>query len=572
MRRPAVLLALALCSVGGVVTLLGRLATGPKVQEKSVPLASEPGSKTFPAFSPDGQRIAYSLRGADKADAFHIFVRAVAADTPRALTSGDGSDVGPAWSPDGSRIAFLRLEDERARYMVVPMAGGPERQVAEFADEREGAAPAPSVAWTPDGKSLVVVDTSQSPPALATVPVGGGAAATITKPPEGSEGDGMPAVSPDGAALAFVRATSGSGGDIYLCDLHGAALRRLTFDDSGVRGLAWTPDSRDLVYAARRVGGHSQLWRVPAYGGSPRMLAIAGSNANYPAVAAAGRRLAYADNPSVSTLWRGTLNSAPPQSQELIRSTGRESWPAYSPDGTKIAYISDQTGAEEIWVSNADGEDEKAVTHFNGARVGRPRWSPDGRTLLFSYAGNEGQGLYTIPASGGAKPRLLTSGATNGSWSRDGKRIYFDSRGQIWRARADGSNPELFVKLMGSAQGVESADGKFVYFRRGRNIWRISAQGGEAEEAFVPEHDLFWTVLEPAKNGIYYSEWERSERTMALSFYEFSTKKSTIVFRMKGSEMSPAGTSFSVSPDGKSVLYPKVDRTETNLMLVENFR
>ena len=59
---------------------------------------------------------------------------------------------------------------------------------------------------------------------------------------------------------------------------------------------------------------------------------------------------------------------------------------------------------------------------------------------------------------------------------------------------------------------------------------------------------------------------------MVVSFYDFAKKKSAIVFRMKGAGMDPFGASFAVSPDQKSVVYPRVDRSETNLMMVENFR
>jgi Tol biopolymer transport system component len=571
LRRPAVLLALALCSVGGVVTLLGRLATGPKVEQKRVALATEPGTKSYPAFSPDGQRIAYTVRATEK-DAFHIFVRAVPADSPRQLTSGAASEVSPAWSPDGNRIAFLRLEDGRASYMVAPAGGGAERKVAQFDDDREEDQPRPAVAWTSDGKSLVVVDTSAAPPALAVVAIDGGTPARITRPPEGGEGDSTPMTSPDGHSLAFVRKVGQEGGDVYLCDIPCMSPRRLTFDDASVRGVAWMPDGQDLIFASTR-GAGTQLWRLPAYGGSPHMFALAGTNASFPAVAAAGNRIVYADSPSLTSIWRAKLGGDEDtvEEQELVRSTGRESWPAYSPDGAKLAYVSDDTGTEEIWICDADGSNRRQVSHFNGPRVRRPRWSPDGKTLLVS-SDEQGQGIYTVPIEGKGSQRALVRPATNGSWSRDGKAVYFDNSAQIWRMPAAGGEAKAVTTNKGTNQGVESVDGKSLYYRRGRTIWRVPVEGGEAEEVFSPEHDMPFTTLQPAKNGIYYLEWERGGRRMALSFYDFAKKESTVLFRIKGGNFDFFSMTFSVSPDGKYVTYPRVDRSETNLMLVENFR
>ena len=569
-RRPAVLLAFALCSVGGVVTILGRLATGPAVEQKRVPFSNEPGTKAYPAFSDDGQRVAYSARGVSKVDAFHIFVRTVAKDTPRQLTDGPANDVSPAWSPDGNKIAFLRVDEGRARYMVVASGGGTERQVAEFAASGDESQPRPSVAWTRDGSSLIVVQAGEgTAPGLAQVEVDTGKVTRLTNPPEGSEGDYNPAASPDGSTVAFVRSSGSDAGDIYLCSPTGAAARRLTFDDRGIRGLSWTSDSHDLVFASGRVGGF-RLFRMPVFGGSPHELTIAGRQVRDPAVSHAGYHLIYADSPSVSAIWRAALGS-PADERPLLRSTGRETSPAYSPDGKWIANVSDQSGSDEIWIADADGGNRVQVTHLNGPSIGRLRWSPDGKSILFDSRADRGQDIYTVPAAGGKQVRLVQGGG-NPSWSHDGKRIYYDSRGQIWKAAANGGSPEPLVQDFGAAQAIESADGKYVYYRMRRSLWRVPVSGGDPEETIIPDHDLVGsTTIQPTKKGVYYAEFQRSLRSWVISFYDFATKKNSTVIALKNFDFGQ-GHLFSISPDGKYILFPRVDQSQTDLMLVENFR
>lgn len=570
-RRPAVFLALGLCAIGGVVTLLGRLANGPQVAQKRVPLAAESGANTYAAFSPDGQRAAYSARGPAAEDAYHIVVRPVAGGAPRQLTSGTANDAGPVWSPNGAELAFLRVEGGRAQVMVMPAEGGAGRMVAEFPASADEAQPRPSVSWTSDGKSLAVVQTAvKQLPSIALVSRDTGRARQLTNPPEGTEGDSTPVVSPDGSTLAFVRNTGTDSADVYLCDLAGGAPRRLTFDDRPIRGIAWTRDGRDIVYAANRAGGW-RLWRLPAYGGSPRELSIAGKQAQYPAVAPKGNRLAYTESPSVSAIWRADLGEGEPAAERpLIRSLGRETSPAWSPDGKKVADISDQSGAEEIWAGDADGGNRVQVTSLHEGRPGRVRWSPDSKRLLYDVSTEHGSGIYSAPAVAHAAPVRVALNGGNASWSHDGKRIYFQSHGQIWKVNADGGNPRQLSDEMGASQPVESFDGKFVYFRQRRTIWRVPAAGGPAEETIIPDHDLLWTTLQTSQTGLYYMEWERGSRRMVVSFYDFAARKSVAVLPLKNTDMQSA--SFSVSPNGKSVLYPRVDQSQTNLMLVENFR
>ena len=219
LRRPAVLLVLALCAVAAVVSILGRLAGGSDSVKKAVTLVSPGGAEAYPSFSPDGKRLVYSVRLA-KDQGFHLFVRNLPDGGRWKLTGAAGSDIAPAWSPDGASVAFLRMEDGRAECMVVPAAGGAERKVADCAAAAEMEQPSPAVAWTPDGQSLVVAVAGENQlPAVALVPAAGGAPKTLTNPPQGTQGDSTPAVSPDGKTVTFVRNSSEEDADIFTCDL-----------------------------------------------------------------------------------------------------------------------------------------------------------------------------------------------------------------------------------------------------------------------------------------------------------------------------------------------------------------
>jgi Tol biopolymer transport system component len=577
-RRPAVLLALGLCLVGVLVSVVGRLASGPPREPSRAPFTSEAGEHAWPAFSPDGKQAAYSARLDPKDEAFHVFVRALAGGAPRQLTSGEGSDIGPVWSPDGGRLAFLRVEEDVWRIMVIPAAGGEPRKVIDFAAAGDETPPLPSAAWTRDGKSLVVAGAEKGKPsALWTVAVDTGEARQITHPASGTPGDFSPAVSPDGASVAYVRgeeAEDREGRAVYVRELSNGSTRRLTFDDHAIRGIAWTPDGRELVYASDRGTGW-RLWRLTVSGGNPRDLLIAGKQAQFPAISRDGRLL-FTERSETSSIWRAELSAAGAPAADanerlLIRSDSREIEPAISPDGKRIANVSDRGLEQQIWLGNTDGAGERyqVAAMFGTFRLRRLRWSPDGAQLMYESLSQRGLETYRIEAKPHAQPVRVLEQAGGGSWSHDGKSIYYESQTRIWKAAADGSGARTLTERRRGDSPEESEDGKYVYFRSRRSIWRVPSDGGQAEEAIVPEHDLAQPSVQPAGGGVYYLEWERAERSGVLEFYDFAAKKSTVRLRMKDADMD--GGAFRVSPDGKYVLYSKTDRNE-NLVLVENFR
>ena len=574
LRRPAVLLVLGLCAIAAVTTLLGRLTNGPAADTKPITLPDTSGMVAYPAFSPDGNRLAYSQRGTSKEDAFQLFQRRLPTGAAVQLTTGSAqltaNDISPVWSPDGASIAFLRVENGRAQCIVIPADGGQERKLAEF-PAADATQTQPRLAWSRDGKSLAaVVGGENQPAAIAIVDIANGALRRITNPPDGTEGDWSPAISSDGTMLAFSRSGAGEGADLDICDLSGGNLRRLTFEDHAIHGVAWMPSGGDLIYATR-LGNGMKLWRIAASGGSPREVFLPTNTASDPAVSAMRNRLAYTETPTVSSVWRASLDSPSAAGHPILRSGGREFSPSYSPDGARIADISDQSGFEEIWISDSEGGNRVQITNLKGPQPGRPLWSPDGKWLLFDLGHGGGGEVDKILAQPGSKPVRLLSGGAGASWSHDGKSIYFEQRGGIWKASADGGAPEQVTERLGSGSPVESPDGKFLYYRNRRSIWRMPIAGGEEERVFEPEFGLFGGQPQPAQKGIYYQGVDRGERALIVSFFDYATKRSSVAFRVRMADFS-VPVSFSLSPDGRYILYPMVDRSQTNLKLVENFR
>lgn len=576
-RRPALVLVVGLCAIAAVTTLVGRLATGPQTQTKPTALPDVEGSVAYTAFSPDGNRLAYSQRGASKDDSFHVYVRRLPKGVVTQLTTGDANDISPAWSPDAARIAFLRVKQGQAQLIAIPSAGGSETKIAEFPAADNGQ-PVPELSWSRDGRTLAAVSGGEKQPAsIVFISVSGGTLRRVTTPPEGSDGDWSPVFSPDGSKLAFTRGSSPDSADLYLADANGANPRRLTFNERPIRGITWASNA-DLIYAAPGMNRFG-LWRI-APGGSPREVIGTGDEARYPAVSLSGNRLAYVESPMVTSVWRAPLGGEPNTAAEagrpVLRSNGRERLAAYSPDGKRIADVSDQTGFDEIWLSDSDGSNRVQITNFGGApehpELSQPAWSPDGQWLLLDERKMGATTVWKMHAAPGSKPVRVVAQGGLANWSHDGKSIYYSQRGQIWKAAADGANPVQLTEHGSSGEPAESPDGKFVYYRTRRaSIGRVPTSGGAEEPAIDVEGPIVGDQIVVEKGGVYYLGIERFERSIAVLYRDFATKKTSEVFRLGGRNFGFIPV-FSISPDGKNILFARVDQSQTNLMLVDNFK
>ena len=250
-----------------------------------------------------------------------------------------------------------------------------------------------------------------------------------------------------------------------------------------------------------------------------------------------------------------------------------------SPDGQRVAFISDRSGTPEVWICDRDGSNARRLTSFPEPGAGLPAWSPDGRQIAFDSSVNGHNDLYVISASGGASRRLTFENTAEAmaAWSRDGQWVYFSStrsgRHEIFKIPAQGGSTVQLTKHGGQLP-VESSDGQFIYYEKGPAFrhefepWRVPVNGG-VEERVAESLGSRWALV---KDGLYFYDEEQTDDPggpWMLKFFEFATAKKHVVARLKRPLL---GHRPAVSPDRRTFLYAQLDLNETDLMLLEGFR
>jgi eukaryotic-like serine/threonine-protein kinase len=551
------------------------------------PITTYQGNQQDPTFSPDGSQLAFTWSGPHQ-DNFDIYVKVIGtAGPPLRLTTDPAADFSPAWSPDGRFVAFSRaLPQNRSAIILIPALGGPERTVTEIPSAHRLCEP--YLAWTGDGTGLILPakDSPREPFSLYLQSIEGGERRRLTHPLANVLGDSCPAISADGRSLVFTRSVDDTIGDLYLLSLSPTLAplgeaRRLTFGNRGNGRPSWTPDGREIVFAgssdlfATSVG----LWRLTPSGSAPaRPLTSLGETANDPAISARAHRLAYQNIFFRTSIWRveATANAKEPRSfgkpAPLIASSRDDSSPQFSPDGRRVVFVSSRSGSEEIWTSDADGANPVQMTSFGRPDVSTPRWSPNGELIAFD-SNAAGQYDIWLVRSAGGKPQRMTDNPTNDgnpSWSKDGRWIYFDSarlgEQQIFKVAVSGGEA-IQVTRDGGYAPRESPDAKFLYFTkalRDTSLWKVPIEGGQAVK--VLDNLSTYENLVFGNSGIYFVPSE-SPTSGSIHFLGFETNKAVHIFTADAPILE-----MGISPDGRSILYSRVERDSSELMLVENFR
>ncbi len=365
-------------------------------------MTSDAGSESAPAVSPDGTRVAHlRSRRVDDHVEVTLELRALGAAEGVVLARRDehGAPRQPAWSPDGTRVAFERLDGTRCRIAVVAIATpGVVQELGDCVAVEDYANP---IAWRPDGRAIVFarpLDPADRTGQTLLYELDLASGAVTRLPIEAPPGALFhPAWSPDGSRLGFLLGPVDHA--LFAVVARGGGKARVIGSEATLlRGFDWLPDGRSVVLSSGR-----ELWQVDVDSGARERLSLPG--AIQPAVARQRAVLVYAEVAAVATnlQWQSLPTAdgkAVPYASSgalLFPSTRHSGLPRFSVDGRQLAFVSDRSGGEQVWVGDADGIGAKPLTVRNdGTVIDDLAWSVSGDAVAVASHAHDGRGRVTL--------------------------------------------------------------------------------------------------------------------------------------------------------------------------------
>ena len=475
------------------------------------PLTTDAGYEGMPAWSPDGQTIAYV---ADVDNTLQVFTRQRTASVSAQITQAPYDCRHPLWSPDGKRLYFISLARERESLWSVGAAGGTPQVAIENVTR---------AAVSPDGNTIAFLRDEQPADIVGAATLWFWTASGGERKYQGFSGrdfnEAALAFSRDGRmlALSIVPRTinlpsAERGWQLWVVPLSGGqAYRRLAWIRDVVpraTSLAWMPDSRHMVLGLTSMGtSESHLWMADLQRDQAWLLTRGTGNESYPSSSPDGGEIAFSAEQSDYDVVEVSNHG----SRRLFGGDRNESDPVWSADHSLLAYVADRGGQDEIWVSSADGRTAHrplvAQSFFGDDRtimLASPVFSPDGRRI--AYQRNAEKPVWPlriwISQTAGGPPVPLLPPSIVGyqsapTWSPDGQWIAYadwtDRRWRLAKVRVGDEHP-IILRSDGvpNATPEWSPTGEWITWETERGFILVSPDG-TGERVLSDEHWLAHT-------------------------------------------------------------------------------
>ena len=398
-------------------------------------LITHPATEISPRFSPDGAWVAFS---SDRMGNMDVWVVPSTGGEPRQLTYFTGGDEVEYWTPDGRGIVITTQRGSHpfgSPLYIVPLDGGlPVPMDMDFARAGMIRQDGRMVVFTRENKSetrlgyrgnnsadLYVQDTGTKKITQLTD-------VDLSKFREHVQ-DGHPMWGADGN-IYFVSERTGIFNFWRIDPAGGAPVQVTQFRSGGVKWPAISPDGRTIIFTQ-----DYELHVMDVPGGQPRKLPVLAAvdpiENPIELVTSENRADGFAPSPDGSMLavdYRGEIFVVPAEADlgekaRLTRSARRDRFQQYSPNGSMMAFISDESGDEEVWVADIAGGARRRLSR-HASYKSQLVWAPDGSRIAFVGANR----LLELDVASGRQRELaynIAGGYTVAEYSADGKWLVY---------------------------------------------------------------------------------------------------------------------------------------------------
>lgn len=555
-----------------IIATAGRDSDAPANDASTfTPLTMDPGYEGMPAWSPDGQTIAYV---ADVENRLQVFTRERTSSVSAQITQAPYDCRYPFWSPDGKRLYFISLARERDSLWSISAAGGTPQVAIENVTR---------AAISPDG-NIIAFLRDEHPEDI----VGAGTVWFWTRAGGERKYEGFGdrrfieaalAFSPDGRKLGLtvVPRTIGTppdarGWQLWIVPMpDGQPARRLGWMNNIVpqaTNMTWLPDSSHAVVSLTTMGtSESHLWMIDLERDRAWALTRGAGSESYPSSSPDGTQVAFSAGESDYDVVEVSSHDV----RRLFAAARSESDPAWSADQNLLAYVTDRSGQDEIWVTSGDARAAHrplvAQSAFGDDRtilLAAPTFSPDGRRI--AYQRNAQKPVWPlriwISQTAGGPPVPLLPPSADGyqsgpTWSPDGEWIaYADWTEREWRlakVRVGEDHPVILRRDgVPNATPAWSPTGQWITWET-RDGFVLVSSDGEAERLVSDEHWLAHTWSRDGRHIFGISERE----DLRLSLVSVDADSGTVKLIADLGPSPPVNNpvkGLSVSSDGQKFL------------------
>ena len=368
--------------------------------------------------------------------------------------------------------------------------------------------------WSPSGDTIAFVRGATDGRIWIKASDGSGQARQITFG-DGRFDDWYPDFAPDGRRVCF---SSNRGGSdrVWTVSLDGGEPEPLAELGAPMGGIppTWSPDGTRIAYS-NVVDGNEDIYTMAVGGGAPRRVTGDPGNDQFPSWSPDGATLVYTSSRDRDAIW--LIPSAGGMARSIPTGQPNVTNPKFSPDGRWILYRAGSGSAWHTWIIAADGGTPVAVTAADSLQGWMADWSPDGTRIAYTRGSQGGWGQLVITPTQDGPSRTLADSVSSGyaatAWSPDGSRIVYRSLGHDLLAidensgRIDTLARAVTHKWIGTP--AWSPDGQWIAFCSLRlnnyNIWIAPVDGGEAEAVTLGTDIQAVPVWAPDGETIFYA-------------------------------------------------------------------